>query len=830
MMFPKAGYSQENMAVEEITLQLDVPRVGSLEIPALIHNQEAYLLAKDLFDFLKIKNTVTADFNTLEGIFIDPKSVYRIDWENQYILYQDKTFKLNQNDLILKDNDLYLKSRYFGQVFDLNCLFNFRNLSITVTTKLELPAIREKKLEQMRKNMNALKGEKIADTIIAQDFSLFSPGVADWTLATTQTNGQRSSVRASVNMGAMVAGGDTKLNLNYDSGQPFNPRNQYYNWRYVNNENTLFRQITAGRINMQSISSIYAPINGIQITNTPTTYRRSFGSYRISDTTEPGWTIELYVNNTLIDFVIADASGFYTFDIPLVYGSTAIKLRFYGPWGEERIQEQDINIPFNFLPAKKTEYQLSVGAVDDNELSLFYRANLNYGLNNRITIGGGAEYLFLDEESQPIPFLNTSVRLSSKLLVSAEYAYGVRAKGLLNFKLPGSIQLDLDYTKYEKEQTAITFSYLEDRRISISVPIHAGGISAFSRFSYQQYALQNSKNTNVQFLLSGVVAKVSTNLTTYLLITDPANPYLYSNLSLIFRLRKGIRFTPRVQYEYRKKQLSTMRAEIEKRVGTFCFANLAYERNMLNKTSSINLSLRLNFSALQVSFSATRENNSTSASQSLRGSLLYNDQTKQLSMSKESNIGRGGLIVMPFLDLNGNGHKETNEPKAAGLKLKISGGRVVHNAKDTTISVTNLEGFTKYMIELNENSFDNFAWQLKHKNISVTAEPNHFKKIAIPVTVAGEISGTVYNIGKEGMGRIIVNFYNNKSVFVGKTITESDGYFSFVGLSPGNYTVRIDPDQLKKINLKSSSILTFKIKPSIEGDFVEGLDFILEKQ
>lgn len=185
---------------------------------------------------------------------------------------------------------------------------------------------------------------------------------------------------------------------------------------------------------------------------------------------------------------------------------------------------------------------------------------------------------------------------------------------------------------------------------------------------------------------------------------------------------------------------------------------------------------------------------------------------------------------MPFLDLNGNGRKETNEPKAAGLKLKISGGRIVHNAKDTTISVTNLEGFTKYMIELDENSFDNFAWQLKHKNISIVVEPSHFKKIEIPVTVAGEISGTVYNKEKEGMGRIILNFYNNKSVFVGKTITESDGYYSYVGLPPGNYTAKIDPEQLKKIDIKPSAILPFRIKPSIEGDFVEGLDFVLEKQ
>ena len=61
----------------------------------------------------------------------------------------------------------------------------------------------------------------------------------------------------------------------------------------------LLRQVMAGKINSNSISTIYNPVVGVQLTNTPTTYRRSFGSYTLSDRTEPGWIVELYVNNVL---------------------------------------------------------------------------------------------------------------------------------------------------------------------------------------------------------------------------------------------------------------------------------------------------------------------------------------------------------------------------------------------------------------------------------------------------------------------------------------------------------------------------------------------------
>src|SRR5206468_8189415 len=136
--------------------------------------------------------------------------------------------------------------------------------------------------------------------------------------------------------GTVIAGGEANIFLNYSSQAPFSERQQIYQWRYANNDHRALRQVTLGRIATQATSSIYDPVVGVQVTNTPTTYRKSAGSYRLSRSTQPGWTVELYVNNVLVDFTKADASGFFSFDVPLVYGNSLIKLRYYGPYGEER--------------------------------------------------------------------------------------------------------------------------------------------------------------------------------------------------------------------------------------------------------------------------------------------------------------------------------------------------------------------------------------------------------------------------------------------------------------------------------------------------------------
>lgn len=76
-----------------------------------------------------------------------------------------------------------------------------------------------------------------------------------------------------------------------------------------------------------------------------------------------------------------------------------------------------------------------------------------------------------------------------------------------------------------------------------------------------------------------------------------------------------------------------------------------------------------------------------------------------------------------------------------------------------------------------------------------------------------------------------MNIYNSDAELVSRVITESDGYFSYLGLAPGKYTARVDEAQLLKLNIVTSESDTyFTIKSGKEGDVVEGLQLILIKE
>jgi len=831
LLLPVFSQAQDQADYEEVSVYFNMQRIGNIEMSSLIRNDTAYLPVGEIFDYLKIANKISANRDSISGFFMSQTATYLIDNSKKRIIYKDKTYSLKTDDLIKTPSNLYLKASYFGEIFGLQSVFSYRNLSVTMSTDLELPVLRDLRLAEMRSNINQLKGEVKVDTTIKRTYPAFHFGTADWSVINTQDKQLGSDTRVNLRVGGILAGGETDVSINYHSTEPLIERNQYYRWRLANNENTVVRQITAGKIFTPTISTIFAPVVGIQITNTPTTFRRSFGTYTISNTTQPNWTVELYVNNVLVSYVKADASGFYSFEVPLIYGNSMVKLRFYGPAGEETFTEQNISIPFNFLPAKEFEYSASAGFVEDGNGSRFSRLSANYGMTSFLTIGGGTEYLSSVTSGHTIPFVNSSARILPNLLLSAEHAYGVRTKALLTYKFKFGLQVELNNSWYEVGQTAINNTFKEERKAILSLPFRGKSFSAYTRLTINQNILPVTEYTTAEWLVSAVAWNINANVNTFALFTDQNPAYLLSNFSVSKRIFKSYLFTQHLLYAYQNSQITGFKEELERRVLSNGYLRLSYERNILSNISNFEIGLRYDFRFAQTGASFRTGNNTENLIQFASGSLIADGPANYTSFTNRSSVGKGGIMVVPFLDLNFNGKKDRGEPKAAGLKLKSSrAGIYTLNAKDTTLQILQLEPYENYILELDAGGFENVAWQLTKKNYSIAVDPNIIKMIEIPVNVMGEAAGNV-NIknadGQKGLGRLIVMIYRQNKM-VARILTESDGYFSFLGLPPGDYTASLDTAQLSKLNLKSTPVtVPFNIKISTEGSVTDGLEFVV---
>lgn len=830
-VLPVNAFSQDEIMYDEIMVLFNIRGIGTGEIPAVIEGEELFLPVGDLFDFIKIKNSVSPGFDTISGFFITQDNPFLIDRVNNIISYQNKDYRLNEGDLVRTETGLYLKTRWLGEVFDLDCKFSFRSLSVAIESRLELPAIREIRIEEMRRNINRLKGEFIADTAIGRSYPMFHFGMADWSVVSTQKSDGNSDARLNLSLGSVIAKGEMTATFNYNTNEPFNEKQQFYRWRYVDNNRTALRQVIAGKITTQATSSIYNPVIGVQLTNTPTTYRKSFGTYTLSDRTEPGWIVELYVNNVLVDYTKADATGFYKFDVPLIYGNSVITEKFYGPWGEERSKEHNISIPFTLLPEKTFEYTTSAGIVEDSLHTVFARGSAGYGLSRSITVGGGLEFLSSLPNSGAMPFVNATAKLSPNMLLSGEYTYGVRTKASFSYRMPSNIQLSLNYVLYDKEQKAINNKYREERKLLLFVPFTRGKFSFFNRLSINQIVLKNSNYTTGEWTISVPYKAFNTNVSTYALFIGSNTPNIYSNLAVSTRLPARMTLTPQVQYSYTLNQLISAKLKLEKRFSVSGYAYISYEQNFRNDLKLAELGVQYDFAFAQAGASIRRTNESNSFTQYVRGSLINDRPTKFFGARRNLNVGRGGISVVPFLDYNANGVKDKGEQKIAGLNLHASVGRLERSERDTTIRILGLEPYTTCYLELDPYSFDNISWKIKNVTYSVEIDPNIMKLIEVPVTVVGEASGTIMleeNEQTEGLGRIIVNFYSQSGKQICRTLSEMDGYYSYLGFEPGPYTVRVDTAQLRKLRMKAiPESINFDISKDLYGDYVDGLDFTL---
>jgi hypothetical protein len=828
---PSTASSQERECAE-VMISLQVKYIGNTDLSSIICGGEVYLSLTEIFDFLKIKYTTNTNYSVIKGFFINQKNNFKIDEIDNLITYKGQVIPLKTGDLIRTDTNLFLKSSYFNTVFELENNFSYRSLAVSMSSKQELPAVKEARIMLLRANINKLKQEFTADTTIVRDKPLFHFGTANWAVNANQQSDGIHYERLILNLGGMLAGGELTSALNYGSNQPFLIKNQYYRWRYVNDNNKYISQITLGKIGTSLTATILNPVVGGQITNAPTQIRKSFGTYTLSDYTQPSWTVELYINNVLIDYAKADANGFFSFNIPLMYGRTQISLRYYGPWGEEQVSGRQFVIPFNFLPKKELEYVLSSGIIEDGKNSPFANAKVNYGLSNNITIGAGMEYVSSLKNNKIIPFLNSSIRLASQLFISGGYYHKVKYNGLLNYTNPNDFRLEFDYTKYDKNQQAIRFNYSEIRKASLSFPIHTAHFSGNSRLSVLQNLFNTNKYNTAELLLSGTGYGLNFNFTTNSFFTDSNKPFLYSTLSTSLRLPEGFVLIPQVRYEYNAYAFSSLRAELKKKLFKKGSFQVSFENNFKSSVSYLQLGFRYDFRNASTGYSNNFTKNQASISQSASGSLIYEPTADFIDFNNKTSVGRASMKFIPFLDINGNGKRDPNEPPVIGVRVILNGGRQIH-AKDGTTIITELEPYLKNHVELNTNNINNIAWRLKNKTLNITLNPNHLKIIEIPVVVVGEIGGTV-NRNENGLligtGGLKINIYDANNVLTTTILSEPDGYFSFLGLKSGGYSAKIDSLQLQQLQMRTEHTnSTFVIDNGIDGEIVDNIEFILYK-
>jgi hypothetical protein len=818
------------ISVDEIPIEIYIKGYGKIEVDVLITDRNRiYLDVKDLFYKLGISCIKSNTEDILTGFIENENRPYTIDFKERLITFEKNNVH-SPNGFVKESGAVYVESSILAESFGFNMAFNYRSLSIVMDANFELPLVKKARLDKIRQNVSLLQSqnEVKSDTTIGRNYHILNGLAVDWAVNLNQLPGQKSLNSYALGLGTELLYGDAKVGFAYFDQVKFDRRQLYYNWRWVDNDNKFVKQAQVGKIASQSISFLGAPLVGASFNNSPNTLRKAKGTYIIRDYTEPNWTVELYLNDVLVNYTAADASGLYVFEVPIVYGYTTLKLKFYGLLGEERLEERTMNTPYTFMPANVMEYNVAGGIVEDVKGSHFGRGEFNYGVTRSLTVGGGLEYLSSIIDRPAIPFANIAFQPFNKMSLKMKYANGVYYSGLLNYYFGQSTFLEVDYIDYVKGQKATLNSTNDELKVQLTLPFKKSNISGSTQFNFIQYGYDTFNFNQFNAVFSGRYKNYSSNVALSSNWISNKDPFISSTVVFSYRLHNGITVRPSFQYNVTDSNMIRYRADIEKRMSKMSFS-ASFERNIQLSSNNLFFNFKYDLPFARTNVSTTYTNNIMSYAEGAQGSLTFGGDNGYVNKGNNSALSKGGVLMYTFLDLNQNGKRDKGEKIVLLSKVKVSGGKAVISEKDSIVRISDLNAFVNYNIGFSDAELENISWKFKHHTYQVLIDPNQYKKVEVPILVMGEVSGTVYLDTEDkmkGLGRLTVQIYDDKNRKVAETLSESDGYFTYLGLKPGSYTIRIDDEQLEQLNYQSIPRMHATIiNVSEEGTIVEALDF-----
>ncbi len=817
---------------DELFVYLSVENLGYYEIDAIYAENQLYLPCIKLFQVLSIFTEASPQLDSISGYVADKGKSFKLNFSTNKLVYQDKLIDIGPADYLISFDDVFISAKIYNELFGFSMNLDFRSLVVRLQSDSELPVVKILKQQKLRENLKSLKGEVQIDSTIQREFHLYRGAVLDWNLRFAQSSVSDASVQFRGALGMELFGGEFVMRSSINSETKPQLKNQSFRWRYVSNESSFIRQVNVGFIGVPLNSQVTASLLGVGISNTPISFRSSYGTMMLHRTTQPGWEVEVFVNNVLVGYATADANGDVQIEIPLMYGNTEIQIRYYGPWGEEEIEEQSIVIPFVFVPQGKLEYQVFSGFTTDSINNKFTYARLAYGLNRRVTLFAGHEYFERNTINRSMPFAAASMVLSDGLLLNYQFVSDAYHSSAMIWRSPKGLFLEGKGKWYKGNQDAELNSNIREFTSSFNFPFSIGKSRWLSRGQLRQVELPTSTNRFVEVTSSTFYKRLNAGLTYGGNLNNLELMYTALNTSL--QLPRQWLVQAGTQYTMNDGDFSNVRILIQKRFKSRVVVN--FNAGGLENLRSANFGINIFFDLgwMGVSAETNYRDDVWNGSQNFSGSTLSGRAPNRFQTNTRSTMGRGAVDAMLYLDVNHNNLKEDDEPIVKGVSIKMSRGVEALVDNDSMYRFVALEPYTRHLLSISESGLQQISWRLPYTTIGVYADPNSVKRVYIPVLPMGEVEGQVMRINNKQMeepaSRIPVIITDSAGSFVARIVTDSNGFFNYAELKPGTYTVSLDEEAMNRAGFATSEIREITIAPSINGDYIQDIDFIIQSK
>lgn len=842
-----SSYGQNTDEVEEVALNFRYSTVVNTFITALYDGDQFYYPTIELLQQLRIVHEVNYGEAVISGYYITEDRPFRIDFKSGAISKNRISQPQDVGQLVIRDLDLYISQTAFDSLFDVETTVDFNSLTLRLTSAERLPVLtlleRTLRREQMLRNTVRDPNYQLA---YDRNRSIANGAFLDYSINKSYSvNLNYSQV---LNLGAEFLGGDIQ-GAHILTSSPTGSTSEFsaMRWRYALPNNPNLSQIQIGQLNASG--QIQQNYNGFRLSNDRILPRRSFDTFRYSGQADPQSEVEIYINNQLVDFQIANEFGDYQTDIPLNFGSSDIRIVTISPSGAVSESTRRLQIPFTFIPKGEFIYNLDAGVYERNlfpgtTYSRIGQANASYGVSNTLTIKSGIDYVETDS-TETLWYNQINYRLFDQYLLSANIApnayYGFN--GSVLYANGSSVAINaIQYDGYG----AFNPSRF-DRNISTNVflPFYQLRVPFGLRYSLEYLTFEGGNTTRHYGEVNIRIARINfrsgyrlsnfdrglTSLRSGRLITSAT--YTFSRSYEVPSYLRGTFLRGQIEYSQDTKRLETLDFQFSRQVMRNARVDASFGRNLVQGVNTVQVGFVIDFNFARSTSRMRFRGTQATVSHNLRGSFGYDPETNYINADFRQQVGRSGASIRMFIDQNENGSFDAGETIIDDPAVRMNRISASQLGRDGVYRFSQLQQYERYHVDINKAAISNPMLVTPKRQFSFIADPNQYKNIDIPFYYSGILEGRV--VLREGastreLGGLRLYLENVATGEVREARTFSDGAFYIDEVEPGNYRLYPDPNQLRILDATpDQESLDVQVRATYEGDFVDGLNLTLIK-
>ena len=577
-----------------------------------------------------------------------------------------------------------------------------------------------------------------------------------------------------------------------------------------------------------------------------------------------GYQVELYVNEVLVGSQTTPEQGRYVFlNVPLSFGANTIRLVFYGQHGEQREEVRHYNFGSGQLDRGKLVLSMGVVQEGTNLIPaptygastpviagsgvgrLRASAEVQYGLSPALTLASGfAQYTPATSQTRDV--VEAGIRTSlGRMALQVDAAKDIAGGEALSMNVAGRIAgvtfltSDAEYQGFfldENERAGVSGSPLRRSTqlrvdwVQRLVP-HSPGIPVsigVQRDQKQDGTTFLTADTRFSSTVKGYFLASTLGFSQSAGGASGATDSLSGALEISRLFGAGWQIRGGFQYQVLPTPIAqSIFFDLDHTLSTHNSIRVALSQ-ALSGSYAINGQVidTWHFKRADMSVSAgfDSQRHDFRVGLNLSFGLLYDPARGGYRLVRPGASSGGDVAFNAFIDANGDNRREKDESPLPELPLESQGPPVKTDANGRAF-LTGLGEGAASRIRIRTESLEEPYAIPPADVIEVSPRPGRVTQVDYGLKPVGEVQIrlTTQRQGgpRKGVSGLDVQLLTTDNRVAAESRTEYDGTMFIEKIPPGLYTVRLEPDQAKRLGMSLAAPVTVRVPP--QGGFVANI-------